>query len=101
MLDTCLPQERIIHEVTTAAAQLQAVLEKNPKKARHTCTKAYREQQERQKAQESEGWSAKACSKQPQATSGPPVSEALAQVECWEISASDDEFASPSSGRIQ
>lgn len=86
--------------MTQAAAQLQAVLQKNPKKARHTCTKAYREQQKAQ-----EGGTAKACPRQPQATSGPQVSEALANVECWEISASDDEGASPtgsnSEGRIQ
>lgn len=71
-------------------------MKKNPLKARHTCTKAYKEQQARLKQANADA--ASTSSGQEVAKIHPPSEdvEALAAVEIWEI-CSDGESISPSS----
>lgn len=76
---------------------LQAILRRNPQKARHTCTKAYKEQQARLK-QDVAVLASSPPSGQEHPAIDPPSREdvtALAEVEIWEIS-SDGEGSSPS-----
>ena len=68
-------------KVTEEAAQLQAVMMKNPKKARHTCTKEYRSKKKTEELTQA------SPDAQPDPDSAAPVPDEIVAV--WEIS--DDE----------
>ena len=74
-----------VSKVSEIAGQLQAVMEKNPKKARHTCTKEYR----KKKAE------AHASAPEPEALQNAPEAAAPEDSEkstmVWEISDAEDE----------
>lgn len=84
------------YKVTPQGALLQAILKRNPQKARHTRTKAYKEQQARLK-QDGAVVASSPPSGQENGAIDPPSEDAaaLAEVEIWEIS-SDGEGSSPS-----
>lgn len=69
-------------EVTEMAAELQAVMIKNPKRARLTCTKEYRRQRAEHESQGDEGTAVPSDS----------AEQCDSAVQIWEISDGEDEL---------